>query len=49
MASPAFPDYPFQPRRLEVRPGPTRGTLVSLRLDMATYFRRAATSAAEAQ
>ena len=28
---------------------PTRGALVSLRLDMATYFRRAAVSAAEAQ
>jgi hypothetical protein len=28
---------------------PTRGALVSLRLDMATYFRRAAASAAEAQ
>jgi len=30
-------------------PSPTRGALVSLRLDMATYFRRAAASAAEAQ
>ena len=28
---------------------PTRGALVSLRLDMATYFRRASASAAEAQ